>query len=110
MIISFRNSIHDQALKEACELWECTPETILEKNRTTEVHTVRSCLGVAMRNVLGITTTRIGKTLNRTHKNVLYWCQNHSLRMSTMHKGTDKRRDPLYYENYNAIAERLKKL
>jgi hypothetical protein len=110
MIISFRESMTDKAIEEANDLWGTTRDQLTSKVKKDWQSIPRITLAVAMRRVLGLRFRSIGKALERSYTAIIHNDSKHDNRMSTMHGGTDKPVDPIYYDNYNAIAERLKKL
>ncbi len=111
MIINFKVDLADLAIEEAIDLWCCTREQLIGRDKETNICTVRTALMVAMTNVLGISKANVASKMNRNRNGSLFYhMKRHKDRMSTMHGDTDKPVDPLYYDNYNAIAERLKKL
>ncbi len=110
MIISFRDSIADKAMDEALDLWGATREQLISRAKKDWESIPRITLAVAMRRVLGLRVKSIARIMERHHTSVVHHDAKHDTRMSTMHGDTDRPVDPLYFENYNAIAERLKKL
>ena len=110
MIISFRESMTDKAIEEANDLWGTTRDQLISRAKKDWECIPRATLAVAMRRVLGLGVVSIGRALERHHTSIVHHDSRHDNRMSTMHGDTDKPVDPIYYDNYNAIAERLKKL
>ena len=110
MIISLdKGDLAQRAINEAQKLWKASFKqlTCHKKGRSA---VTRAALYVAMYRILDLTLEEIAYEMHRHHSGILYHVKNHKGRMSTKHRDSVDLVDPIYYENYNAIARRLIKL